>query len=340
MEVLDIEYHTFTKHLTNCIITPDYEYFQLNTEISFIVEANAGYTFNIDPNLFVRGRYITPIKINNEKYQFTFETDDISTTYILTAYASIIDVVSERYGVLQLYKISNTELESLQNERFINTALQSIVDINQYFASMKFLFVNTENTENEHIRIERVVCNTTSKKVLNDFQDYDLGTVLLAGEYNNELDKQYSTIKISLSYLGTIDISPIYANEYIHIIIRVHFISGYSTVFVYHKIDNNEYLIDTLNAKIGFDLPYINTVDGTHHNIDVKQDDYTQLTPPKIIMTVQKKSDSPIYSTQKYSKLGDEQGYFRVDYINIDNTSIPQQHKAEIQQLLQLGCYI
>lgn len=58
-----------------------------------------------------KGRPITPTKISDYEYSFTFTTyaDGI---YYLTAYSSVEDLIKNKYGVLQTYKITRTEMEN------------------------------------------------------------------------------------------------------------------------------------------------------------------------------------------------------------------------------------
>lgn len=327
--------------LNNTTVSPN-DLFDLenNTEYTFTVTANEGYIFNILPTLMFKGRPITPTKISDYEYSFTFTTYE-DGVYYLTAYASVEDLIKNKYGVLQTYKISRSEMEDFLNETFVNTSLGAI-DLSKWVASMKYLFINAENTERDNIIVERINTGIETDKCLNDYVSFDLGYVILNGLYHNELDKKYSEITVKLPYIGDINIDSNFMNEKIHIKLTVHLISGECTAFIFYVDNNdNEYLIADKDGVLGFDFPFsstFETLDMNFKNVNVKYNTFK--TPPKIIVKEKLKSTKPIYNTDKYTLIADEEGYFQTDFIDIKNINATATEKEMIESLLKSGVFI
>ena len=335
------------KNLTNCTISPDIDVLETGSNQIRVI-ADSGFIFDIEPSFTYQnyeGSIITIVsqKISDYEYLFDFFVRTNSSDYILNAVANVESQTSNKYGVLQIHKITPDILKSFNDLRYYaGSGSLSQIDLSQYVSSLKVIFydVSTETTDN--IIVSNIDTGIIAPRVLDDNIIIDLGNYNLTGLYQNNLDRKYSTISIELPFMGLQNIDSVYMNETINIKYLLNIITGDFNIIISIVRNEKLYLINSFSGNMSFDLPYTYPIESQLKIINdrVKQINFN--TPPRIIIKENLKADNniKIYDCYKIDKLKNETGYFKCSFIDVNNLSVNENIKSEIESLLLNGVYI
>lgn len=339
-----------TKNLTNCSVTPNVNSLIDGETYSFIFTADSGYIFDVAPSLRYHnseGDYITcPLtKISDYEYRYnnlTIDADDM-TAFYATAYASVESVSSNKYGVLQIHKVSADNLKAFNDLRYYggSGSLQQI-DLSQYISALKVVFVDVASTANDNILVSNINTGISAPKIDDDYITLNLGNVLLAGLYNNALDKKYSEILLNLPFVDVYKLDSVYMNETINIKYRVNLISGDGAIFISIVRNSVLYLIDVINVSMSFDLPYIYPIESDIKQLNTKIKAVNFNIAPSVTIKERLKADAnnSVYQCYKIDTPANENGYFKIERLDADTIPASASIRNKIENLLKAGVYI
>ena len=337
-----------TSQLTNCSITPPFNSMVENETYTLTLNANQGYKFVSTPILEINNRdtlvlYFT--KVTDYQYTLTFTANssyfDTNDDAILSGVAVEETPIVTKYGAIQVYKPTTSEMSELATKRFranntVDGITYSDIDLGSYITQFKRIFFDVATSSKSNILLGRHDTLINTDVVNNDDVTIDCGTVLIQGSNNNELDAKIYKIKLVLPFYEVVELPSIYMNKTIHIVYQCNVITGYADILINEVVDNTDLLITKYRCKISQDLPYILSYDKLNGALS----DMQLNTSPKIILQKNNTFIDKGYTTYKKSLISNEVGYFEVKDIVTMSVNATQKEKDLIENLLKSGVYI
>ena len=334
--------------LSNCTITPPFNSMVENETYTLTLNANQGYKFVSTPILKINNRDFTVLdftKVTNYQYTLSFTAKssyfDTNNNAILSGVAVEETPIVNKYGAIQVYNPSTSDMASLATKRFrengtVDGITHNDVDLGSYITQFKRVFFNVETSSKQNILlgVHDTLINTDT--VFNDDVTIDCGTVFIEGVNGNELDTKIYKIKIVLPFYEVIELPSIYMNKTIHIVYQANIITGYADILINEVVSNSDLLIVKYRCKISQDLPYILNYDKLNGALS----DMQLNTSPKIILQKNNTFIDKGYITYKQDLISNEVGYFEVKDIVSMSVNATQKEKDLIENLLKSGVYI
>ena len=335
-------------NLSNCTITPPFNSMVENETYTLTLNANKGYKFVSTPIIEINNRdkvvlYFT--KVTDYQYTLTFTADsgyfDTNTNAILSGVAVEETPIVNKYGAIQVYKPTTSDMSNLATKRFrANNTVDGItfadIDLGSYITQFKRIFFDVDTNSKSNIILGVHDTQINTDVVNNDDVTIDCGTVLIPGSNNNELDTKIYKIKIVLPFYEVIELPSIYMNKTIHILYNANIITGYADILINEVVNNTDLLIVKYRCKISQDLPYILNYDKLNGSLS----DMQLNTSPKIILQKNNTFINKGFTTYKRDLISNEVGYFEVNDIISMSINATQKEKDLIENLLKSGVYI
>ena len=337
-----------TNQLTNCTITPPFNSMVENETYTLTLNASQGYKFVSTPILEINNRDLLVLdftKVTDYQYTLTFTADssyfDTNTNAILSGVAVEETPIVTKYGAIQVYKPTTSDMAELATKRFranntVDGITYSDIDLGSYITQFKRIFFDVATTSKSNILLGRHDTLINTDVVNNDDVTIDCGTVLIQGSNNNELDTKIYKIKLVLPFYEVVELPSIYMNKTIHIVYQCNVITGYADILINEVVDNTDLLITKYRCKISQDLPYILSYDKLNGALS----DMQLNTSPKIILQKNNTFIDKGFITYKKDLISNEVGYFEVKDIVTMSVNATQKEKDLIENLLKSGVYI
>jgi hypothetical protein len=337
-----------TNSLTNCSVTPSFSSMVEGTSYNLTLNANQGFKFVTTPTLSMNNRdnvILDFTKVTDYQYtlSFTAESSYFNTNInaVLSGVAVEETPIVNKYGAIQVYKPSTSDMASLATKRFrengtVDGITYNDVDLGSYITQFKRVFFNvvTSAKQNILLGVHDTLINTDT--VFNDDVTIDCGTVFIEGANGNELDTKIYKIKIVLPFYEVVELPSIYMNKTIHIVYQANVITGYADILINEVVSNTDLLIVKYRCKISQDLPYILDYDKLNGALS----DMQLNTSPKIILQKNNTFIDKGYNTYKEDLISNEIGYFEVKDIVSMSVNATQKEKDLIENLLKSGVYL
>ena len=337
-----------TSQLTNCTITPPFNSMVENETYTLTLNATQGYKFVSTPILEINNRdklVLDFTKVTDYQYTLTFTADstyfDSPDDAILSGVAVEETPIVTKYGAIQVYKPTTSDMAELATKRFranntVDGITYSDIDLGSYITQFKRIFFDVATTSKSNILLGRHDTLINTDVVNNDDVTIDCGTVLIQGSNNNELDTKIYKIKLVLPFYEVVELPSIYMNKTIHIVYQCNVITGYADILINEVVDNTDLLITKYRCKISQDLPYILSYDKLNGALS----DMQLNTSPKIILQKNNTFIDKGFITYKKDLISNEVGYFEVKDIVTMSVKATQKEKDLIENLLKSGVYI
>ena len=337
-----------TNQLTNCTITPEFNSMVENDSYNLTLNANQGFKFVTTPTLSINNRdgvILDFNKVTDYQYTLSFTAEssyfDSLTNAILLSVAVEETPIVNKYGAIQVYKPSNSDMASLATKRFrANNTVDGVtfadIDLGSYITQFKRIFFDVATSSKSNILLGVHDTQINTDVVNNDDVTIDCGSVLLKGANANELDTKIYKIKIVLPFYEVVELPSIYMNKTIHIVYQANVITGYADILINEVVDNTDLLIVKYRCKVSQDLPYILDYDKLNGALS----DMQLNTSPKIILQKNNTFIDKGYTTYKEGLISNEVGYFEVKDIVSMSVNATQKEKDLIENLLKSGVYL
>ena len=337
-----------TNQLTNCTITPPFNSMVENETYTLTLNANKGYKFVSTPIIEINNRdstieYFT--KVTDYQYTLTFTAIsgyfDTDTNAILSGVAVEETPIITKYGAVQVYKPSTSDMAELATKRFrANNTVDGVtfadIDLGSYITQFKRIFFDVDTSSKSNILLGRHDTQINTDVVNNDDVTIDCGSVFLEGANGNELDTKIYKIKLVLPFYEVVELPSIYMNKTIHIVYQCNVITGYADILINEIVDNTDLLIVKYRCKVSQDLPYILDYDKLNGALS----DMQLNTSPKIILQKNNTFIDKGFTTYKKGLISNEVGYFEVKDIVTMSVNATQKEKDLIENLLKTGVYL
>ena len=337
-----------TNQLTNCTITPEFNSMVEGNSYNLTLNANQGFKFVTTPTLSINNRDNVILdfnKVTDYQYTLSFTAEssyfDILTNAILLSVAVEETPIVNKYGAIQVYKPSTSDMSSLATKRFrANNTVDGVtfadIDLGSYITQFKRIFFDVDTNSKSNILLGVHDTQINTDVVNNDDVTIDCGTVILEGANGNELDTKIYKIKIVLPFYEVVELPSIYMNKTIHIVYQANVITGYADILINEVVDNTDLLIVKYRCKVSQDLPYILDYDKLNGALSEMQLN----TSPKIILQKNNTFIDKGYTTYKEGLISNEVGYFEVKDIVSMSVNATQKEKDLIENLLKSGVYL
>lgn len=337
-----------TNSLTNCSITPPFNSMVENETYNLTLNADNGYKFVTTPTLSINNRDTTIldfIKVTDYQYTLTFTADssyfDNPNDAILSGVAVEETPIVNKYGAIQVYKPSTSDMAELATKRFranntVDGITYSDIDLGSYITQFKRVFFDVVSSSKSNILLGRHDTLINTDVVNNDDVTIDCGSILIQGSNNNELDAKIYKIKLVLPFYEVVELPSIYMNKTIHIVYQCNVITGYADILINEVVDDTDLLIVKYRCKVSQDLPYILDYDKLNGALS----DMQLNTSPKIILQKNNTFIDKGYTTYKKGLISSEVGYFEVKDIISMSVNATQKEKDLIENLLKSGVYL
>ena len=337
-----------TNQLTNCTITPPFNSMVENETYTLTLNANQGYKFVSTPTLSIYDRDLTLLdftKVTDYQYTLSFTAESSyfnnDENAVLSGIAVEETPIVNKYGAIQVYKPSTSDMAELATKRFranntVDGITYSDIDLGSYITQFKRIFFDVTTSSKSNILLGRHDTLINTDVVNNDDVTIDCGSVLIQGANGNELDTKIYKIKLVLPFYEVVELPSIYMNKTIHIVYQCNVITGYADILINEVVDNTDLLIVKYRCKISQDLPYILNYDKLNGSLS----DMQLNTSPKIILQKNKTFIDKGFTTYKKDLISNEVGYFEVKDIISMSVNATQKEKDLIENLLKSGVYL
>ena len=337
-----------TNQLTNCAITPPFNSMVENETYTLTLNASQGYKFVSTPILEINNRDAVVLdftKVTDYQYTLTFTADssyfDTNTNAILSGVAVEETPIITKYGAIQVYKPTISDMSELATKRFrANNTVDGVtfadIDLGSYITQFKRIFFDVDTSSKSNILLGRHDTLINTDVVNNDDVTIDCGSVFLDGANGNELDTKIYKIKLVLPFYEVVELPSIYMNKTIHIVYQCNVITGYADILINEVVGNTDLLIVKYRCKVSQDLPYILDYDKLNGALS----DMQLNTSPKIILQKNNTFIDKGYATYKKGLISNEVGYFEVKDIVSMSVKATQKEKDLIENLLKSGVYL
>lgn len=334
---------------TNCVVAPETTRIFAGDVLALTATANNGYIFAVAPQIDFNGRdtYIVDFtKVTDYQYTLSLTVSagdlDLPQNHItITAVAIAETPIIRKYGTIQVYKPTSSNMNDLATKRFqangtVDGVTYNDIDLGQYITQFKRVFVDVVSNSTGNIYLGRHNTEINAPIVNDDIVTVDCGNVTLTGENQNELDTKIYKIFLVLTCYGITPLDSVYMNKTINIKYQCNIITGYADIIISQVVENVLLPIQKLRCKISQDLPYIINVEQLKNNVD--DDVYNE--PPKIILQKQNVFSGNGYDTYKQNTIINETGYFIIDRFVNHSINAPENELNEIESLLKSGVTI
>ena len=337
-----------TNQLSNCTITPPFNSMVENETYTLTLNANKGYKFVSTPILEINNRDMLVLdftKVTDYQYTLSFTAEssyfDTDVNAVLSGVAVEETPIVNKYGAIQVYKPSTSDMTELATKRFranntVDGITYSDIDLGSYITQFKRVFFDVDTSSKSNILLGRHDTLINTDVVNNDDVTIDCGSVFLEGANGNELDTKIYKIKLVLPFYEVVELPSIYMNKTIHIVYQCNVITGYADILINEIVDNTDLLIAKYRCKVSQDLPYILDYDKLNGALS----DMQLNTSPKIILQKNNTFIDKGFITYKKDLISNEVGYFEVKDIVSMSVNATQKEKDLIENLLKSGAYL
>lgn len=211
--------------------------------LNLTVTANNGYKFDTVPNVYILDGDGNP----NIAY-FTLATDKLSGTITLdlgnyidmqsghvtiTANAAAITPYVDKYGTINVYKVTTQNLSDFAALRFIKekenpsdtSGYFQLIDLGDYVVSVKRFYCPIIDVLTAYIKAGNYNTNIQAETPQNDNFVIDCGTVTIPNKNNSITDYQ-TDIKIFLPFVGFVSVPSDYVGKTLTLKYKVNIITG------------------------------------------------------------------------------------------------------------------
>ena len=358
-------YATLNLNLTNCTCNHEEGKIESSKTYTFNLTCANDYEFQIIPRVDYGTAYehesgkqktLTFTKIDDVTFSVTLKTTG-NTIYKIYAEAVKKSAISDKYGLISVYRLSNDDLHELTLKRFVTPELKPVqidnttvlynvnyeyIDTAKYIVALHKLNIPIETTIKQRVYFGLYDMEIDCDIIENDSIMLDFGSVRINGIYNNSIDYEHTEITIYLPFVGFLSLNVNdFMNKVINLKYQVNILNGDSLILIY--ADNN--LIMSHSCNIAQKIPY-RMSDGEEINTQLDLNtNYLHNEQPFITTRTNKPVNNdtlPYHDTNYYAVLGTLSGYTEATELafNVVHDFITLSEIEEIKSLVSKGVII
>lgn len=338
------------------------------TEHTITITADDNCEFNVTPKIsyYYQDKTTVPWKlvygdfefnkVSDTEYTYTFTADTRNTVYTVNAEAVTKTDITDKYGLIALYKPDKDILMALSKIRFVSptpkpvdvgtatvyVVAEEYIDTAQYVISLKKFYFNIDTVITENICLGPYNTEIQCPVIGGDIKVLDMGTIAIAGIHQNIMDYDNTELQMYLPFIGFIDLKTAdFMDKAINLRYEINIITGDSIAVIY--ADNKVMLM--LHCNVSFEVPYrLNFRDTVNNNLQANTN-YLLSEKPFIYVKSYKpampNSELPYKDTKYYAHFNEVSGYVEATEIDfsVQHDYITKTEIDEVISLLENGVF-
>ena len=262
------------------------------------------------------GWYTKDFTLNSDSTIATYEVNtNISSIQEINASAIQKTVISEKYGLITLYKPTSDILKQLTTKFmrvYESETVSTVIDLSKYILSFFSLPLDIETISSKNITLNGFDLEISSPYIDDNIITLDFGDIDIQGFYNNSIDYKYTNLSIYLPFINNqvLDVNK-YMNKTINLSYKIDLFTGDILAILKH----NDIVYDSFSGNCAIKIPYITNT--SNSDISIKQYGNNNLLTdlkPKLIISSNVINENVKVSTNFYTQLDKLTGFNIVDY--------------------------
>lgn len=363
------KYSEIKNNLTRCVSNLPDDVYEIGKEITITLYADENCEFHVTPKIsyYDYDKTSTPWKwvymdfeferFSESIYRYTFTPNADNDIYTVSAEAVMKTDITDKYGLIAVYKPTKDILVQLSKVRFYKQSPESVkvggativlmnteyIDTANYAISLRKMYFSIETSVNENICLGPYNTEIPCDVIGSDIITLNMGTIAIAGRYQNIMDYKNTDMQIYLPFIGFVDLSPSdFMDKAITLKYEVNVINGDALAVLY--ADNE--IMKMMNCNASFPVPYrLNDRENVNTTLEPNTN-YLLSEKPFIYVKSYNEAipDSrlPYNDTKFYAKFSDVTGYTQATEIDLTviHDYITTSEIDEIKQLLNSGVFL
>lgn len=296
-------------------------------------------------------------RVSESEYKYTFTPNKDNNIYTVSAEAVTKTDITDKYGLIAVYKPTKDILVELSKVRFYKQIPESVkvgeativlmnteyVDTANYAISLRKMYFSIETSVTENICLGPYNTEISCDVIGTDIITINMGTIAIAGRYQNIMDYKNTDMQIYLPFIGFVDLSPSdFMDKAITLKYEVNIINGDALAVLY--ADNE--IMKMMNCNASFPVPYrLNDRENVNTTLEPNTN---YLLSEKPFIYVKSYNEAipdnrlPYNDTKFYAKFSDVTGYTQATEIDLTiiHDYITTTEIDEIKQLLNTGVFL
>lgn len=349
---------TVTVNAQNCAVNGVPQTVYPDTVLTLIANANSGYKFDTEtpPQVYILDANGNPHTVNftlsenDTVAQCTVNlggyTMDNTASVTITANAAAITPYVEKYGTINVYKVTTQNLTDFAAVRFKKekdtpsdtSGYFQLIDLGDYVVSVKRFYCLISDVLTAYIKAGNYNTNIQCETPQNDNFIIDCGTVAIPMQNNSITDYQNSEIKIFLPFVGFVSLPSDYVGKTIALQYRVNIVNGDCLAV----LSCNGIEIDFVQCTISNDVIFkTNKENNFSGNAEFNLQVLKGLQPYAVIKTVTDKNAQIFNADCLRVALSEISGYFAANEIeNFVSDTITETEKEILFNEIANGVFI
>lgn len=363
------KYSEIKNNLTRCTTDISDGVYPIGTSITISLNADENCEFHVTPKIsyYAYDKTSTPWKwvymdfefshISESSYQYTFTPNKENSIYTVSAEAVSKTDITDKYGLIAAYKPTKDILVDLSKVRFYKRVPESVkvgdativlvndeyVDTAQYMVSLRKMYFQIETSIAENICLGPYNTEIECPVIGTDIITLNMGSIAIAGKYQNVMDYKNTDMQIYLPFIGFMDLEPSdFMDKAISLKYEVNVINGDAVAVLY--ADNE--IMKMWNCNASFPVPYrLNDRENVNSTLEPNTN-YLLSEKPFIYVKSYNAAipdaEIPYNDTKFYSKFSDVHGYTQATEIDLTviHNYITNTEIENIKQLLENGVFL
>ena len=261
----------------------------------------------------------------------------------ITADAEVITPYSGKYGTINVYCVSNENLEEFSTKRFIhvsNDMQVNEIDLGKYVSALRKVYIEIGEVANDVIKCGNYNTNIAVKTPLNDLFTFDCGYITIPSHNGNITDFE-NEINIFLPFVGFVSLS----SEYVGKNIYLEYVCNLITANAVAKLYCDDICFDVYECNISNDIIY-KTSDTANElknvgSIDFNMNVLKGLTPYAVVKYFDSANNHLYNSACERVKISNIQGFAKLEELkNFNSDTITKSEKDLLIKSLADGVII
>lgn len=366
----DEKYCEIVNNLTHCTTDKAAGMYLRSESNTITIKADDGYEFQTAPKIsyYAYDKTSLPWKrfyydfeftmVSATEYTYTFKADSLNKVYTVSAVAVAKTDVTDKYGLIAVYKPTKDILTQLSKVRFavpkvtpykyestvvVETVSDEYVDTGKYIISLRKMYFPVPSTETEKIMLGPYTTDIDCPIVGTDTVTLDMGTVQITGKNKNTLDYKNTEMQIYLPFIGLTDIDTAdFMDKDVGLKYEVNVITGECLAII--TADGE--VMKTESGNASFQVPYILNFHETVNNDLKPNSNYLLETKPFIYVKsynpAAPDTSMPYNDTKFYAQFSTLSGYTQAQEIDFEvvHDYITKTEIDEIISLIENGVFL
>lgn len=326
-----------TNTLTKCTITPVYDSITIGETLTAKITPNTDYELKQIYLVWSDGATEYNVTGDITTGEITFQVPDNCTYINITGYAELITPVGTNYGCINVYKVTNEQLDSFSGKRFFTEDTQSesgiqYIDLGVYVNRIKRLFINVPVSGTGSIKCGNYNTGVTADLPEKDIALLDFGYLTITGQNANGHDYN-ATLQVFLPFIGLVSLDSTFIDKTIHLTYKINIITGDGVCMISYLdtpifINNVSVSRDVLYKTSNYTLQTIGGDEFTDNSLYGFE--------PYVIMNYTETISVDINTTKEQITIQEVTGYAKFDGVHAKFTCLADEQR-EIENLLQQG---